>query len=161
MPRLFGPNYSNIAPLCITDPGIIKLLKVLNVNKAAGPDSIACRVLRELADELGPVLTLLFRQSVQEGILPSEWKTAFVTPIFKKGRLNQPSNYRPVSLTCVCCKLLEHVICKHIMLHLESHGGQTAALRYPGKCSFMDHRLLLRQNSDRDCFLVHTLNGRT
>jgi len=122
VPRLFGPNYPNIGPLCITDSGIIKLLKALKVNKAAGPDSIACRVLREVADELGPVLTLLFRQSVQEGILPSEWKTAFVTPIFKKGRLNQASNYRPVSLTCVCCKLLEHVICKHIMLHLESHG---------------------------------------
>ena len=44
-----------------------------------------------------------------------------VTPIFKKGDKHVPQNYRPVSLTSVCCKLLEHIVCRHILTHLEKH----------------------------------------
>ena len=51
--------------------------------------------------------------------LPSDWLNANVAPIFKKGDVHLPENYRPVSLTCVSCKLLEHIICKHILDHLE------------------------------------------
>jgi hypothetical protein len=39
----------------------------------------------------------------------------------KKGDKHTASNYRPVSLTCVCCKLLEHIICRHILKHLENN----------------------------------------
>ena len=52
----------------------------------------------------------------------SAFVTAFVTPIFKKGSTCLPENYRPVSLTCVACKLLEHVICSHIRDHLGRQG---------------------------------------
>ena len=45
-----------------------------------------------------------------------------VAPIFKKGSTNLPENYRPASLTCVTCKLLEHIICHHIREHLDIHG---------------------------------------
>ena len=43
-------------------------------------------------------------------------------PIHKKGKRSQPNNYRPVSLTSVTCKILEHVICHHIWEHLEQHN---------------------------------------
>ena len=45
-----------------------------------------------------------------------------ITPIYKKGSRYQPENYRPVSLTCICSKVMEHVICKHIIKHTEKHS---------------------------------------
>ena len=36
--------------------------------------------------------------------------------------LKKAVNYRPLSLTCITCKLFEHIVCKHILGHLEEHG---------------------------------------
>ena len=54
--------------------------------------------------------------------LPTEWTQPNVAPILKKGSRLQAVNYRPVSLTCITCKLFEHIICKHILAHLEDHN---------------------------------------
>ena len=56
-----------------------------------------------------------------EGIVPSEWKEANITPLFKKGSRNKPENYRPVSLTSVVCKLLETLIRDHMVEFLVKH----------------------------------------
>ena len=48
--------------------------------------------------------------SLQEGIVPLEWKEANIIPLFKKGSRNKSVNYRPVSLTSVICKVLEQII---------------------------------------------------
>ena len=63
----------------------------------------------------------LFNQSLTSGELPDDWTTANVSPVFKKGSKSDPSNYRPISLTSVVCKCLEHVIHRHIMFHIERH----------------------------------------
>ena len=68
------------------------------------------------------MLTAIFTQSFTTGKLPSQWSAAFVTPVFKKGPVCQAENYRPVSLTCVTCKLMEHILCSHISSHLDLHG---------------------------------------
>ena len=67
--------------------------------------------------------------------MPDEWKTANIIPIFKKGDHTITDNYRPVSLTSICSKLLEHIanIQQYIFCHLnefnilceEQHGFQT------------------------------------
>jgi len=67
-------------------------------------------------------MTLLFQASLDQGRIPSEWSEALVTPIFKKGERNKASNYRPVSLTSITCKCLEHIIFKQIMAHFELHS---------------------------------------
>ena len=59
--------------------------------------------------------------SLEEGIIPSEWKEANITPLFKKGLRNKPENYRPVSLTSVVCKLLETLIRDHMVEFLVKH----------------------------------------
>ena len=56
-----------------------------------------------------------------EGIVPSEWKEANITPLFKKGSRNKPENYKPVSLTSVVCKLLETLIRDHMVEFLVKH----------------------------------------
>ena len=55
------------------------------------------------------------------GDLPIDWTRANIAPVFKKGSKLQAINYRPVSLTCITCKLFEHIICRHVLDHLEQH----------------------------------------
>ena len=50
-----------------------------------------------------------------EECIPEIWKTAVVIPIHKKGSVHQPENYRPVSLTCILCKLYETILREHIL----------------------------------------------
>ena len=94
----------------------------LNPSKALGPDELHPRVLKELASELGPVFAHLFQQSIDTVEIPKEWSLANICPLFKKGDKSLACNYRPVSLTCVPCKLLEHIVCSNIMPHLDEHS---------------------------------------
>jgi hypothetical protein len=73
-------------------------------------------LLKELKDYIVEPLTLIFRQSLEGGVLPRDWKVANVVPIFKKGVKGDPSNYRSVSLTSVPGKMLESII-KKILCH--------------------------------------------
>jgi hypothetical protein len=79
-------------------------------------------LLKELLDQIKEPLAKIFNKSINTGIMPEDWKTANVTPIFKKGSKSDPANYRPVSLTSVCCKLLESLIRDRLMHHLETNG---------------------------------------
>jgi hypothetical protein len=71
----------------------------VNPNKSCGPDGFHPRLLKELAAVLAGPLTSFFRKTLNEGILPADWKEAQVTPLFKKGDKSGPGIYRPVSLT--------------------------------------------------------------
>ena len=96
--------------IAVSKDGVIKFLKGLNSSKALGPDVLHPRVLKELATELGPVFAHLFQQSIGTGEIPKEWSLANICPLFKKSDRSLACIYRPVSLTCVPCKLLEHII---------------------------------------------------
>ena len=74
-----------------------------------------------MATELSPVFAHLFQQSIDKGEIPKEWSLAHICPLFKNGDRPLACNYRPVSLTCVPCKLLEHIVCSNIMAHLDEH----------------------------------------
>jgi hypothetical protein len=111
---------SRMPEIEITEAGVTKMLKNLNPHKAAGPDNIRPLILKELHKEISPILTFMFQKSAKTGELPSEWRQANVAPIFKKGKKQLPENYRPVSLTCICSKLMEHILASNIMQHLES-----------------------------------------
>ena len=79
-------------------------------------------ILKTCADAIAPALTCIYRRSIQTGQLPADWRSANITAVFKKGERNKAENYRPVSLTSVACKLLEHIICRHLRNHLERHN---------------------------------------
>ena len=102
--------------------GVHKQLASLNPAKACGPDGICPRVLRELADILADPLTTLFQSSLDKGVVPDDWKRANVCPIYKKGEKYQASNYRPVSLTCVVSKVMEHILTSQLMTYAEHHN---------------------------------------
>ena len=122
LPEIQGNSFPQIPPLQITVGGVTKLLKSLKTNKASGPDGLPNRILKECAEELSPALTAIFNQSLNTGELPEDWRNANVSPIYKKESRHEAENYRPVSLTCVCCKVMEHIICKHMLNHLEKNN---------------------------------------
>jgi hypothetical protein len=97
-----------------------KLAK-LKPNSAPGPDQIWPRVLQKLSATLCIPLAIIFTTCMEEGSVPPDWKLANVTPIFKKGSKGDPANYRPVSLTSVCCKVTESIISDSIVEHLTRH----------------------------------------
>ena len=114
-------NYPSMPEINVTNNGVEKLLKNIDASKATGPDEISARILKEFAPELSPLLTNIFNKSIQEGKVPKDWRQANVIPVFKKGEIYLANNYRPVSLTCICCKILEHIVVTNILNHLDEH----------------------------------------
>ena len=109
-------------PILITNKGVKKILNGLNSSKAMGPDAVHPRILKELAHELSGILTHFFQQSIDTGTVPKDWKDANICPLFKKNDRTLPSNYRPVSLTCILCKVLEHIVSSNLMSHFDNNN---------------------------------------
>ena len=94
-------------------------MKNINQTKAASPDELPARILKETSKEISGVLSYIVQQSHDEGTVPSDWSTACTSAIYKKGDKSTVSNYRPVSLTCIICKIMEHIMCSQIGRHLD------------------------------------------
>jgi len=90
-------------------------LHQLNTVKSPGPDCRHPSVLYETRAVIAYPLYLLYSKSLQTSVLPADWKLAEVTAIYKKGERADRSNYRPVSLISVCCKILESLIRDHVV----------------------------------------------
>jgi len=88
----------------------------------AAEDSIPPFVLKHCAEEISPVLNVIFTKSLSSGTLPSDWKKANICPVFKKGRRDNACNYRPISLASICSKPMEHIIFHNIMRHLNANN---------------------------------------
>ena len=112
---------SCLSDVVIDSADVARRLLALDPNKSPGPDGFHPRLLKELAQELSPSLSLIFEKSLLEGVIPDDWKDAQVTPLFKKGEKANPSNYRPVSLTSIVCKLMESIIRDKVMQHLSEN----------------------------------------
>ena len=121
IPTPSGEPLPEMDAIEISEEGVEKLLKNLNLHKAGGPDGLPAKVLKECASEIAPYLTKIFQKSLQEGNVPDDWRQACVAATFKKGDRHSAANYRPVSLTSLCCKLQEHILTSNIRKHLSKH----------------------------------------
>ena len=121
IPPISFTRYPSMANIKFTTQGIVKILEELKPGKSAGPDNIPIWILKEYAMLIAPVLQVICTQSYQTGILPSDWLTANIVPVYKKGDKSSPTNYRPISLTSICCKTMEHIIYHSIMDHLNTY----------------------------------------
>ena len=93
---------------------VLDILKSLDPNKSVGLDGVSPRLLKLVAEEIAPSLTRVFNCSMSCSKFPSQWKLANVIPIYKKGKLTEVSNYRPVSLLSCLSKVFEKVVFRHL-----------------------------------------------
>jgi len=86
-----------------------------------GPDGVPNILLKKLANCICMPLSYIFDASFKSNCLPQQWLQAFVTPVFKKGATSDPNNYRPISLTCSCCRVMERIINSRLINYLLEH----------------------------------------
>ena len=114
-------TFVKIVDIKIDEEMVKKKLLDLKIGKSPGPDGMHPRVLKEITLAIVKPLTLIYKESLKVGQLPDDWKSANIAAIYKKGSRHIALNYRPVSLTCIACKMLESILRDHIIKHMKKH----------------------------------------
>lgn len=110
-------------------------------NKCSkGPDGIPHIVYHKLAVTLTLPLYLIFKNSLSSGEVAQIWKKATVIPVFKKGQKSDPQNYRPISLTCIPCRLLEKLVSAKLMKFFGKSG-----VSFPNQYGFLPGKSTVAQ----------------
>ncbi|XP_065516995.1 uncharacterized protein LOC136004431 [Lathamus discolor] len=102
-----------------------------------GPDEIHLWVLKELENEVAKPLSVIFEKSRQSGEVPDDWKKGTITPIIKKGKMDDPGNYKPVTLTSVPVKILEEILLESMLRHMKNNEVVAVKERFPYKNDIM------------------------
>ena len=119
LPDLVATGAPALAAVHFRPATVYRLLARLDISKATGPDGISARVLKECAKELAKPLSQLFALCFSCGVQPESWKTANVVQIHKRSSRSVLKNYRPVSLLCIMSKVMETIVNRQLMNHLE------------------------------------------
>jgi ribonucleases P/MRP protein subunit RPP40 len=100
---------------------VVKAVTNIKCKDSTGPDGLSSAFVKGIGAGIAFPLMLIYNQSFQSGKIPAIWKTAVVTPVHKKGPTCDVNNYRPISLTCVCCKLMEIIVKNRMLGYLLSN----------------------------------------
>ena len=115
------PPYA-LESITVTEKDVKDQLHALKTSKPGGPDEISPKLIKALGNSLAKPLMLLFNKSLSLGQVPSDWKMANISAIFKgKGDSSDPTNYRPISITSCIGKMLEKIIFKYLYNYLETN----------------------------------------
>ena len=108
--------------LFFSQQAVFNALSKLKTNSAGGPDGIPPSFLKNALSHISAPLAFLFQLMFDSTFVPNIWLKAHVTPIFKKGDSSSTSNYRPISLTCSLCKVMETIIKDQIVSYMSANG---------------------------------------
>ena len=100
--------------------GVAKLIRELPNGKSSGPDGIRKPDMLIDVESTARCLALIYKGSLDIGKLPRQWKSANVTPIHKGGAIDAPNNFRPIFLTSIPRKKMEHIVLHHLSDKLDS-----------------------------------------
>ena len=136
-----GKNLADEIPLAQYEPGVYlnptdtrfslklptvdkvyNLLRTIDEKKCVGLDKIPNKLLKMAANVVAPSLTAIFSASICTGIFPQEWKASRVSPVYKNGSRNNPSNYRPISVIPTVAKIFEKIVYDQLYEYLDSHN---------------------------------------
>lgn len=115
-------NGEGLSSVLFTEFNVSKKLRSVKLGTAPGPDGFQATLLKHACNSLALPLAHVYQFLFNSSIVPKEWKLAKVTPIFKKGKSAEVSNYRPISLTSLFCKIMESIIKDVILAYLLSKG---------------------------------------
>ena len=96
-------------------------IKSLNISKANGYDNISNKLLKMTVNSISRPIANLFNKSLSNGVFPTIWKKANVSPIFKQNDKQNKNNYRPISLLSNMGKLFERIVFKHLYAFCMQH----------------------------------------
>ena len=105
-------SIQEISSIFITEELVEDAINDMKSDASPGPDDIPIIFLKNCLSGIKSYLKAAYNNLLQNGRIPKNWLTAHVIPIFKKGSKLEPLNYRPISLTCSLCKILEKIITK-------------------------------------------------
>ena len=122
-PSVKHARMAHLTPyLHIREEGVQKLFAGIDPSKASGPEMRSPAGSSENLPLSWLLYSLACSDNLTGDLITQSWLTAWIASVFKKGPQCKHGNYRPVSFTCVMCKLMEHIICTHICSHLDRHG---------------------------------------
>ena len=105
---------------------VLSALKGLPSKTSRSPDGYPSLFLKSIADIIAAPFVLLFDLSMRTGAIPVIWKLGYVIPAYKRGNASSKQNYRPISLTCIACKVMETIVHKDIITYLKKYDLITA-----------------------------------
>src|SRR5215469_12947928 len=112
VPNIQGKNIGD--PFTTDIKKIRRRIKAIGKNKSVGPDRVSGEILKMGGEAMIPYLARLLDITINNGTLPCDWRRATVVPIYKSGDRSLVTNYRPVSLTSIVCKQMEHIIASYL-----------------------------------------------
>ena len=112
-------NY--LSDISITETEVEKIVKNMKAKTSCGIDGISNKLLKDIFVTIRSPLTEVISKSVTEGVFPDAMKIAKINPLFKSGNNEICDNYRPISLLPVMSKVLEKIIYKRTVFHLNSN----------------------------------------
>jgi len=130
-PTNMEPHYPQIEDLIFSINGIENVLNNLSLNKSPGPDNISNFILKLCSSIIAPILQVIFTQSFNDHILPTDWLMAYIKSYNRREPYHiinsclhwkGSRNLQIIDLFLTCCKIMEHVIFHHVMGHLNKNN---------------------------------------